>query len=134
MARELLSLTATDMVQRFRGRELSPVEVARAMLQQIDRLNDTVNAYCLVDHETTLALAAEAEQRWADGEPKGPLDGVPVAVKDVFMTPMWPTLKGSRVVDAAASMGSTRRRPATWRTAATFPWVRRRRRSSAGRA
>lgn len=105
MSRELLSLTATEMVQRFRGRDLSPVEVARAMLQQIDRLNDTVNAYCLVDHETTLTLAGEAEQRWTDGEPKGPLDGVPVAVKDVFMTPMWPTLKGSRVVDAAGSMG-----------------------------
>jgi aspartyl-tRNA(Asn)/glutamyl-tRNA(Gln) amidotransferase subunit A len=68
-------------------------------------LNGAVNAYCLLDETTTLSCAAESEARYQRGEPKGLLDGVPVAVKDVFLTPMWPTLRGSRVADAAASLG-----------------------------
>ncbi len=105
MSEDVLSMTALEMVAQFRARELSPVDVAKAALAQIHRLNETVNAYCLVDDETTLALAAEAERRYLDGEPRGPVDGVPVAVKDVFQTPMWPTLKGSRVIDPATTLG-----------------------------
>lgn len=105
MSRELLTMTATGMLEQFRSRSLSPVDVARAMLRQIEDCNDAVNAFCLVDAHTTLELARESEQRWSKGEPLGALDGVPVAVKDVFQTPMWPTLKGSKVVDAAATMG-----------------------------
>jgi aspartyl-tRNA(Asn)/glutamyl-tRNA(Gln) amidotransferase subunit A len=102
---DLLRLTALDLLERFRARTLSPVEVARASLAQIQRLNGVVNAFCLVDEATTLASAAESEARYQRGEPKGLLDGVPVAVKDVFLTPQWPTLRGSRVTDAAASLG-----------------------------
>lgn len=105
MPDDLLRLTALDMLARFRDRSLSPVEVARAMLAQVERLNDDVNAFCLVDEATTLAYAVESEQRYARGEPKGLIDGVPVAVKDVFLTPMWPTLRGSRTVDGQAGLG-----------------------------
>ncbi len=105
MSRELLTLTALEMVQKFESRELSPVEVARAMLDQAGRLQTTVNAFCLIDEQTTLEHARAAENRYADGNPKGLVDGVPVGVKDVFYTPMWPTLRGSRVVDPKPSMG-----------------------------
>jgi aspartyl-tRNA(Asn)/glutamyl-tRNA(Gln) amidotransferase subunit A len=105
MSDDLLGLTAMDMLEHFRARTLSPVEVARAALAQVERLNGAVNAFCLIDATTTLACAAESEARYQRGEPKGSLDGVPVAVKDVFLTPMWPTLRGSRVTDAAAGLG-----------------------------
>lgn len=105
MSRELLSLTALELREKFRSRELSPVEAARAALGQIDRLNGDVNAFCLVDPETTLELAAAAERRYAEGEPRGLVDGVPVAVKDVFLTPMWPTRRGSRAVDPGPTLG-----------------------------
>ncbi len=105
MSRELLSLTAMELLESFRSRAVSPVEAARALLEQIDRLNGTLNAFCLVDAETTLKLAAESERRYLDGNPLGPVDGVPVAVKDVYLTPMWPTLRGSKVVDPAPTLG-----------------------------
>ncbi len=105
MSRELLTLTALEMVEKFESRELSPVEVARAMLDQAGRLQTTVNAFCLIDEQTTLEHARASENRYADGNPKGLVDGVPVGVKDVYYTPMWPTLRGSRVVDPKPSMG-----------------------------
>lgn len=105
MQDELLRLTALELLTRFRTGELSPVEAARAMLAQIGRLDAQVNAFCLVDEETTLSLAAAAEERYRKGAPLGPVDGVPVAVKDVFLTSMWPTLRGSKTVDAATTLG-----------------------------
>ena len=105
MSRELLDMTALEMREKFTSRELSPVEVASAALAQIERLNDDLNAFCLVDPETTLELAAESERRYAEGAPRGLVDGVPVGVKDVFQTPMWPTVKGSRVIEAEATLG-----------------------------
>lgn len=105
MSQELLKMTALQLLERYRSKDLSPVEVTRAMLQQIQRCNGEVNAYCLVDEATTLKFAAESEQRYRDGTATGLLDGVPVAVKDVFQTPMWPTVKGSKVLDPQPTLG-----------------------------
>ncbi|MDZ7785337.1 MAG: amidase [Halioglobus sp.] len=104
MDREILSMTAVQLLEHYRNKSLSPVEVTRTMLDQVERLNPTVNAWCLVDPETTLAVARESEQRYTDGSATGLVEGVPVAVKDVFLTPMWPTLKGSRTTAAAATL------------------------------
>ena len=105
MKNDLLSMTATTMLEHFRSGALSPVEVTRAMLQQIERLDHHTNAWCLVDPDTTLEYASAAEKRYRDGTANGKVDGVPVAVKDVFLTPMWPTVKGSRVIDPASTLG-----------------------------
>lgn len=94
-------LTATDLLEAYRSRTLSPVEVTSAFLDRIAALDRHYNAYCHVDPEATLNQARASERRWRDGEPRGLLDGVPVAVKDVFLTEGWPTLRGSRTVDPA---------------------------------
>jgi aspartyl-tRNA(Asn)/glutamyl-tRNA(Gln) amidotransferase subunit A len=104
MSQDILSLTATRMLTLYQQRKLSPVEVTRAMLEQITRLDHHTNAYCLVDPDTSLDLARASEQRYQRGEAHGKVDGVPVAVKDVFLTPMWPTVKGSRVIDPATTL------------------------------
>jgi aspartyl-tRNA(Asn)/glutamyl-tRNA(Gln) amidotransferase subunit A len=67
-------------------------------------VDKTTNGFCLVDPETTLAFARESEQRYRQGSATGLLDGVPVAVKDVFLTPMWPTIKGSKTIDPASTL------------------------------
>lgn len=105
MTQDILRMTALELLKNYRAKSLSPVEVTGAMLDQVKRLNPVVNAYCLVDEETTLQHAAESEQRYQRDEPKGLVDGVPVAVKDVFLTPMWPTLKGSRTVTPELTLG-----------------------------
>lgn len=91
-------LTAMQMASLFRSGELSPVEATEACLQRIRDHNDTVNAFCCMDETTTLAAAQRAEERFMRLEPLGPLDGIPVAMKDMFVTKGWPNRKGSKVV------------------------------------
>ena len=94
-------LTALELLAAYRSGTLSPVEAAEACLGRIRAHNDAVNAYCLIDEETTLREARRSEERWRRRTPLGALDGVPVAIKDVFLTRGWPTVKGSKILDAA---------------------------------
>ena len=93
-AGELTRLTAEELVGRFRRRELSPVDVTLACLEAIERSDGHVHAFCLTDPDRALAGARASEERWLAGEPRGLLEGVPVGVKDVFLTAGWPTLRG----------------------------------------
>ncbi|MDQ2075628.1 amidase [Marinimicrobium sp. ABcell2] len=104
MKQDVLRMTATNLREQYNSRGLSPVEVATAMLAQISRVDKVTNGFSLVDEETTLALARQSEQRYQEGRPVGLLDGVPVALTDVFLTPMWPTVRGSRTVDPASTL------------------------------
>src|SRR5437867_9751389 len=95
---DLCSLTATEMLDAFRRHELSPVDVTRAVLERIERLNPVLNAFNLVS-DRAISNAEESEARWLRGEPRGLLDGVPVSIKDIILTKGWPTLRGSKTVD-----------------------------------
>lgn len=94
-------LTALQLVAAYTSGELSPVEVTAAAISAIAERDDEVNAFCLVDEEAALSAARKSEARWSGNYTKGLLDGVPVAVKDVFRTAGWPTLRGSLLADAA---------------------------------
>ena len=96
---ETAFLTATQMLAGYGNRDFSPVDVIQIVLDRIDRLNGCVNAYCIVDGERALSEARASAARYHSGTAEGLLDGVPVAIKDVFLTRGWPTLKGSRAVD-----------------------------------
>lgn len=98
---EVTQLTAIELAAGYRAAELSPVEVAEALLHRIEGLDPDLNAFCHVDHEKTLVQAGASERRFASGDSLGPLDGIPVAIKDVFLAKGWPTLKGSMVVNPA---------------------------------
>jgi len=100
MSSDLLRLSATDLLQLYRTKRISPVEVTRAVLQRIDTLNPVLNAFCFVAPDA-LPMARQSEARWMSGEPKGLLDGVPVSIKDILLTRGWPTLRGSKTVDPA---------------------------------
>jgi aspartyl-tRNA(Asn)/glutamyl-tRNA(Gln) amidotransferase subunit A len=99
MSNEPHEMTAAELSDAFCARDLSPVEVTEACLGRIDALDSGINAFCLVDHETSLAQAEKSEARWREGAPLSPLDGVPVAVKDLLLTKGWPTRRGSLTVD-----------------------------------
>jgi aspartyl-tRNA(Asn)/glutamyl-tRNA(Gln) amidotransferase subunit A len=92
-------MTAAELSRAFRDGGLSPVEVTEACLTRIEALDSRINAFCLIDAETTRAQAEASEKRWAQGDPLSPLDGVPVAVKDLLITKGWPTRRGSLTVD-----------------------------------
>lgn len=91
--------TAAELSTAFAARELSPVDVTEACLGRVEALDAEINAFCLVDAEASRKQAEESEARWLEGDPLSPLDGVPVAVKDLLLTKGWPTRRGSLTVD-----------------------------------
>jgi aspartyl-tRNA(Asn)/glutamyl-tRNA(Gln) amidotransferase subunit A len=99
MKNDLCSLSATDLVRAYSKKQLSPVEVTRAVLKRIEKLNPVLNAFCFLDSEFSLKAAKRSEKRWHTGSPQGLLDGVPVSIKDLLLTRGWPTLRGSKTVD-----------------------------------
>ena len=78
--------TISELAQRLRRREVSSVEITRGCLERIERLNPVLNAFITVTGESALAEARRAEAEILRGEWRGPLHGVPVALKDLIDT------------------------------------------------
>src|SRR5688572_14932601 len=100
MGSDFCAMTAAELLEGYRRKAFSPVEVAGAVLKRIEALNPTLNAFNLVAGEEALESARQAETRWMSGSATGLLDGVPVSIKDIVLTRGWPTLRGSKAVDA----------------------------------
>ena len=79
---ELHTLSATALVQEFAARTLSPVDVAQAVIGQIERCEPTLCALYAYDPDAALAQARASEARWLRGVPLSPLDGVPGTLKE----------------------------------------------------
>ncbi len=99
MSGEIHELSAGQLGSAFASHALSPVEAVETCLARIEALDARINAFCLVDPEASLRAARESEMRWIAGTALSPLDGVPVAIKDLLLTRGWPTRRGSLTVD-----------------------------------
>ncbi|MBZ4015649.1 amidase [Streptomyces purpurogeneiscleroticus] len=97
---ELADLTALRLTAGYAAGEFSPVEAARAALDRAERVQPHVNAFTRLEADEALSAAKESAERWRAGTPAGPLDGVPVTVKDIILMRGGPTLRGSRTVRA----------------------------------
>lgn len=87
--------SASALARRFRDRTLSPVEVVRSVLARMDEVNPRVNAVVARRDAQVLAEAFESEQRHARAQPLGPLDGLPLTVKDSLYWRDLPTTCGT---------------------------------------
>lgn len=76
----------SELAQRFRRKEVSPVDVTQECLGRIEKLNPSLNAFITVMSESALAEARQAEAQIQRGEWRGPLHGIPVALKDLIDT------------------------------------------------
>jgi aspartyl-tRNA(Asn)/glutamyl-tRNA(Gln) amidotransferase subunit A len=99
MSDHIAFLPATRLLEMYRKRELSPVAAIKGTLSRLERYEGALNAFVLYDPEGALAAARESEARWQKGEPRGLLDGVPMAIKDTQLTRGWPRLVGSKTID-----------------------------------
>ncbi len=79
-------LSLTEAAALIRARKLSPVELTRAILDRIDRLDGKVHAFITVAGDAALAAARAAEREIAAGRYRGPLHGIPFGVKDTHYT------------------------------------------------
>jgi aspartyl-tRNA(Asn)/glutamyl-tRNA(Gln) amidotransferase subunit A len=91
--------SALALGEQYCAKALSPVEVARLLLERLAALQPKINAFCLVDRDGAMASARASEARWIRGEAKGPLDGVPATIKDLMPMRGFPTLRGSLLVE-----------------------------------
>jgi len=91
--------SATSLLDLYRKRARSPVEVTSLLLDRLEALQPKINAFRIVDRDGALAVARASEQRWMSGGEIGRLDGVPVTIKDLLLMRGFPTLRGSRLVD-----------------------------------
>jgi amidase len=87
----------TALSADIRARKVSPVEVAKAMLDRIERLDGDLASYTTVTPDLALAQARAAEAEIMAGRWRGPLHGVPLAVKDLCFTKGVPTTAGMSI-------------------------------------
>jgi amidase len=96
-ATDLCFLDATELVRLMRAKELSAREVMSAHLEQIARVNPRVNAIVTLHADQAMDAAGRADDALARGATPGPLHGLPVAHKDLFVTKGMRTTFGSRI-------------------------------------
>src|SRR5437867_1218152 len=94
---DLCFTSAVELAELIRGKALSPVEITRAVLERLERMNTRLGAYVMVHAERALGEAGAAERAVMAGEPLGPLHGVPVSIKDNLWTAGDRTPFGSRL-------------------------------------
>jgi amidase len=92
---ELQYETLVEIGKRIGRRKISPVAVTQAMLDRIAKLDGRLHSYATILPERALAQAAAAEKEIAKGIHRGPLHGVPIAVKDLCYTTYAPTAGGT---------------------------------------
>jgi len=96
----LASLTAHELGARYRSGAATPTQAVTEYLARVERLDPQVRAFLTVTRDDALRQAALADARFKAGTPRGPLDGVPVALKDVFCTRGVRTTCGSKILES----------------------------------
>jgi amidase/aspartyl-tRNA(Asn)/glutamyl-tRNA(Gln) amidotransferase subunit A len=102
MQSDICLLSAKELLDAFKKKSLSPVEVMKTVLSQAETLNPHINALFSIKPDMALAEARKSEKRWQQGIPKGELDGLPITVKDSIKAKGLPYWRGCK-----AFMGTT---------------------------
>ncbi|MGH6822168.1 MAG: amidase [Methylocella sp.] len=91
---DLCWMSAADLLAAFKERKVSPVEVLKAQIARIARVNPKVNCITYTHFDYAMAAARESEARWMRGDAR-PLEGIPTSVKDEDAITGWPVTAGS---------------------------------------
>jgi len=98
-------LTIVDAAAALRADEITSLDLTSTMLERIERMNGPLGAFVKVTNESALEAAAQADKAFGDGIDAGPLQGIPLAIKDIIATKDAPTTANSRVLDPAWGKG-----------------------------
>lgn len=94
---EMLTLTITDIAAQLKSRKISSVELTQACLDRIRNTDDKLRAYVRVEADAALASARQTDEEISAGDYRGPLHGVPIAVKDLCDIAGLPTTSSSLI-------------------------------------
>ncbi|MGV3634068.1 MAG: amidase [Pseudorhodoplanes sp.] len=94
---ELWTLSATELGRAFRGGAATPDDALSSVIARIDSVNPSVNAIVTLDREGARAQARASTERFRTGTPLGPLDGIPLTVKDSIFVQGLRATWGSRL-------------------------------------
>jgi len=97
-AAELAFLPVGELAVLLRARKISPVELVRVYLERIERLNPRLRAYLKVPGQAAVEEARKAEREIVRGKWRGPLHGIPIALKDNIWTRGVRTTAGSKIL------------------------------------
>ena len=95
---ELLKMTISELAPRIQRREVSPVELTEAALAEADRLQPTLNSFITILHDRAMDQAREQEAAISRGDYRGPLQGIPIGLKDNLATAGIRTTLGTKVL------------------------------------
>jgi len=98
-APSLNARTAADLEKLLASGEVSSVELMQACLDRVDQVDGGVKAFLSVDRDDALAQARASDQRRARGEVRGPLEGIPIALKDIVAVVGQPLTCASRMLE-----------------------------------
>jgi len=99
MSNELCFSSVTELSARLAAGEVTSVEITRALIERTESVEPRVRAFTHRDAERALAQAKAADERRAAGEARGPLDGIPISVKDVLASAGEPLTCSSRMLE-----------------------------------
>lgn len=103
---KLHEISAQELIAGYRRREFSPLAVTQSVLDHIERWEPQLHASYLLRPELALQQARASEARWQRGEALGPVDGVPVTIKENIATRGDPTPLGTRATDLIPASAS----------------------------
>jgi aspartyl-tRNA(Asn)/glutamyl-tRNA(Gln) amidotransferase subunit A len=99
LGEEILYLPVSELGEKIRSREISPLELTESYLERVDRLDPTLHAFATVTRDLALAEAREAEKEIFSGNYRGPLHGIPYGAKDLLATKDFPTTWGAKPLE-----------------------------------
>lgn len=94
---ELCYMSASELLRLFKTKEISPVDVLKAQIERIEKLNSTINAITIKHYDEAMAQALESEARYKKGNPR-PLEGLTCAIKDDAEVKGWQSAMGSLIL------------------------------------
>jgi aspartyl-tRNA(Asn)/glutamyl-tRNA(Gln) amidotransferase subunit A len=93
----LWQLSAAELARRYERRECTPAEAIESTLERLARVNPRLNAVITIDAAGARTAAKASTERWAAGQARGPLDGVPITIKDSLLVRGLRATWGSRI-------------------------------------
>ena len=95
----LAFLTIKEASKLISKKEISPLELTNSVLERIQEYDKKLNSYITVLEENAISSAKKAEEEIQSGEYKGPLHGIPISLKDIFITKGIKTTCGSGMLE-----------------------------------